>query len=149
METTVVIAIIAVVFAAATFVLNIVVTIKNGQWRLPDRLNQLEARITLAVSEHREHTDSLLDKMRRELNAAMDSSSREFGESIHAIKDKVHQFELWARDNFVRRESFTVVNQETREAITKQGDTLGRGIELINLKIDGIISRQLDSLKNG
>lgn len=133
----------AILIAAATFVMNIILAVRKGQWGLPDRLNQLETRIMAAVKDHRDHTDTVLDQSRQELDAAIEKSSREFGETVHAMQNKIQQLELWMRDTFVRRDSFMVVIKETRDTIEKQGAVLERGLEKLNNKLDSVIERQM------
>lgn len=137
---------IAILIAALTFVMNIILAVRKGQWGLPDRLNQLETRIMSAVKEHRDHTDAVLETTRNDLDSAIEKSRREFGETVHAMQSKIQEFELWTRDTFVRRDSFVIVIKETRDAIEKQGAMLEKGLEKLDKKLDGVINRQMSRM---
>lgn len=137
------IAIAAVLVAVAALVLNIVLAVRNGQWGLPDRLNRLEGKIMAAVKEHRDHTDTMLDATRQELDQAIDRSRREFGETVHAIQSKIQQFELYVRDTFVRRDSFLAVIKENKDALEKHGNSVARRLDNLDAKLDGMIARQM------
>lgn len=140
------ISIVAVFVAAAAFAMNMVMNVRNGQWSMPDRLNTLEKRIMNAVSEHREHTDSVLSKTRGDLDEAMGETRREFGETVHAMQSKLQQFELWVRDNFVRSGSFLAVTKETKDALTTQNLAVEKRFDKIEAKIDLMIERQSQRL---
>lgn len=61
----------------------------------------------------------------REYASALETARHEFGESCNAIRQKVHDFEKWSRDEFVRKASFEVVISRMEKGL----ETLGTKIE--------------------
>src|SRR5688572_30506560 len=51
-------------------------------------------------------------KSRDEVEARQDIIVRHFGETVAAVRQKVHDVEIWARDEFVRREGFYKVRDD-------------------------------------
>ena len=62
--------------------------------------------------------------------------SREAGESIAAIRQKVHEVETWSRDNFLRRESFTQTMAAYEARSTESRNDLKDRLGRIESKID-------------
>lgn len=62
----------------------------------------------------------------------------DLNEEISALKQKVYQVEIWARDEFVRRGSFdSVVNRLEKGFADMRGEILGR-LDGMNERIDHI-----------
>jgi len=75
------------VVIGAGFVLNVLVLIISVTWKL----SRVEAVLYASIV-----------KERKELDAQLESMRRNFGEVAAALREKIQQFELWSRDNFVR-----------------------------------------------
>lgn len=73
--------------------------------------------------------------------ATADQMRRDFGELVRAALAKIHDFELWSRDTFVRRESFLNVTGEVKASIREQGNQTNRRLDDVNAKLDSLISR--------
>lgn len=92
-----------------------------GTWRLSSSVNELKIAIALA---------------RDEIEAKQDSQMREIGETISAVRQKIHEIEIWSRDTFIRRDSFFQVTTDTRQAIQTLGDRLEKRLERIENKVN-------------
>lgn len=102
--------------AVAAFALNAVVTTAAVTWKL--------SRVELALSAQ-------ITKERKEIDEHIEQMSREFGETVHAMRQKIHEMEVWNRDNFVRRDGFYIVKDELTSAI--------RSVEaLIAVRLEGL-----------
>lgn len=109
----------------AGFVLQGLALAIGGVWKF----TQMEQRITGTISQHRKEIDE-------EHTSAIEALRRECGESVAAIRQKVHEIETWSRDHFVRRDSFEVVVREIRDAISAQGANLDKRLDRIDAKLD-------------
>jgi uncharacterized protein YPO0396 len=63
---------------------------------------------------------------------------REAGESIAAIRTKVHEIETWARDEFVRKGSFETVVSRMEKGIENLGEKIERRLDKMAERIEKI-----------
>lgn len=63
---------------------------------------------------------------------------REAGESIAAIRTKVHEIETWARDEFVRKGSFETVVSRMEKGIESLGEKIERRLDKMAERIEKI-----------
>lgn len=109
----------ALLVSAATFILNIVVHIGTGTWRISAALQ--------------ETTEKLAQRI--------DSDNRIFGETLLALRQKINDVELKTSETYVRRDSWhQAVNQlhSQLSAIEKANDE--RAIRLEH-KIDRLVEK--------
>lgn len=116
--------------AGLGFIGSIVGTVAFLTWRLADIAAQLKADTEARVKAVENHANELADILRRE-----------FGETAKAIQAKVHQFELWSRDEFVRKQSFMLVIGETKKMIEDQGDRIEKRLDRMEGKIDNFAAQ--------
>lgn len=105
----------------AGFVLNLIVIVGTGVWRL----SQLENSLRKSIEESR-----------KEIDGRIDEQAREFGETVQALRQKIHEFELWARDTFMRRDGFYKVKDEVTAALKEVRDELKTDLRRLEEKID-------------
>lgn len=105
----------------AGFILQAVVYLVVGIWKL----SQIKSEILAAIAVHRKEYDDEFARVRRE-----------FGEVGQAIREKITQVELFCRDNYVRRDSFYKVNDDTQASIKELGKELRERLERMEEKID-------------
>ena len=74
--------------------------------------------------------------LQRQIVSEGATRSREAGESIAAIRQKVHEVETWSRDNFLRRESFTQTMAAYEARSTESRNDLKDRLGRIESKID-------------
>ena len=111
----------AVMIAVAAFVLNLLVIAVGGTWRL----SRMEVSLGEAIA-----------KSRAEIEERQDRISRECGESLSAIREKVREVELFCRDTFMRRDSFYEANKKNNDDLKElRGEIVGR-LERMEKKID-------------
>lgn len=112
-------------FSAVTvivgFFIHLGCIIAGGTWAL----SQLKASVIAALTEHQKETDAEFAVVRREI-----------GETGAALRQKINEVELWARDNYVRREGFYKVRDDLDAAISKLGDKIDNRLERMEAKID-------------
>lgn len=77
-----------------------------------------------------------LGKLEKEMIEIADRVRREFGETVTAMQQKIHEFETWARDEFVRKQSFEAMMARTEKAQELRDERLDKRLERIENKID-------------
>lgn len=105
----------------AGFVLQLAVIIIGGVWKL----SKLESALI-----------SKIEETRREIDDRLDVQIREFGETASALRQKIHEVEIWVRDNFIRRDGFFKVRDEETDAIKEVRDELKDDLRRLEQKID-------------
>lgn len=73
---------------------------------------------------------------RDEIEAKLDQEVRHFGETIAAIRQKVADVELYAANNYVRRDGFYKVQEEIKAELAKVVEKLEKRLERMEVKID-------------
>lgn len=111
----------APVLMALGLLVNLILIAVGGTWKL----GQLERSLHSAI-----------EKSRKEIDDRIDSQAREFGETASAMRQKIHEVELWARDTFMRRDGFYSVKDELSAEIKSTRDELRADIKELAKKID-------------
>lgn len=105
----------------AAFALNAGVTIAGVAWRL----SRIETNLMVAIADER-----------KEIDAEFDRARKEAGEMGHALREKIREVELFARDTFMRRDSFYKVQEEIKAEMKALGDKLEARLERMEDKLD-------------
>ncbi len=71
-----------------------------------------------------------------EIEAKHDQHSREFGETISALRQHVNIIQLEVADKYMRRDGFHIVKQEIEESMDKMGERLEKRLERMETKLD-------------
>lgn len=107
--------------AVASLALNIGIAAVGATWGL--------AKIKDAVRD-------AMDTHRKEFEEQIAGLRRETVETMSAQRQKLHEIELWARDMFVRRDSFLAVIAEVKTGFADLGARLEKRLERMETKID-------------
>lgn len=116
----------------AGFVVNVIVLAITGTWALSRHGRAIES----AIYKSRQETDVEIDKLRMELRTEHDDFLRRFGDSLAAIRQKMTDVELWARDEFVRRDDFYRILDGINKSIAALGDKIDARIDKLEGKIE-------------
>jgi hypothetical protein len=133
----------AIIVSVLTLLLNLAMSLRSSQWGLPDRLAQMEKRLMEAVEGHRTAADLEMDKLRSMIDGKADSIRREFGETVSAMQHKIHEFETWSRDNFVRRGSFEQVISRMDVAQQDRDARFEKRLDRMEGKLDALHARPI------
>lgn len=109
------------VTAIAALVLNVTVAIVGLTWGL----SKIRDTVRDQIDARREEVDEDIEKLRRE-----------FGETSAALRTKVTEVELWARDNLVKKDSFGVVTDRISTELKNFAERIDRRLERMEEKID-------------
>jgi uncharacterized Fe-S cluster-containing MiaB family protein len=144
---------IAAGMAVLSFILSIGLVVWRGGRSSVVDLTKMESRLAQTIAESS-----------RELETRQDSAIKMFGESVSAIREqmrlnekdtlrglhelseRLRSVEIWARDEFVRKESFREVCMRIENTVAEQGRTVNAALQSVrdalmnavtNGKIDG------------
>lgn len=108
-----------IVLALLALVFNAGVTVVGVTWFIANRLNEQEQRFSQGLSAHQLADQVEFAAIRAEIVESGDKIRREFGETSAALRAKIHEFETWSRDEFLRKKSFYEVTKEMGQDIKR------------------------------
>lgn len=117
------------IVGALGFVVNITVLAVGGVWKL----SRVEQAIRETVTDHREEIDREFVTLRSELQ-----------QNLLAIRQKVTDVEIWGRDNFVKKDTFTQVVTGIRDDLKGVGDRIEARLLRMESKMDHATSQRAD-----
>lgn len=91
-------------------------------------LRGMEIEIREKVDAEMENIQRDVKRLEREAMERSDTIRREFGETVTAIRVKIHETETWNRDNFVRTEIFDA-------AVNRIEKTMDRGFDRVDARL--------------
>jgi hypothetical protein len=97
--------------------------------KIAEETRAIEAKITMLTAK--------VAAIEKQAVVDLDVARREIGEAVAAIRTKVHEIETWARDEFVRKNSFEIVIGRMEKSIETLGDKIDKRLERLTEKIDG------------
>lgn len=110
-------------------------------WKLSRIEKEVREHVADEIKEASEHAGAQIDNVERDLAnlerdsiARADTLRRETGEMGLAIRQKIHDVEVFNRDTFVRVDSFELVIGRIEKSIEKLGDRL-------ESKVDRVVDR--------
>lgn len=136
---------IATVVAAVT---GVILWIANRERDIKATLEKKIDDKFLHSDEKFEQIDAEFENIQRDVTKlevlVLDQSNtirREVGEQGHALRSKIHEFEVFSRDSFVSKASFQAVVDRIERAFDKNSDKIDVKIDKIDAKIDKIATR--------
>lgn len=91
---------------------------------------------TWGITKIKDAVRDAIDKHRQKYDDDLDSLGRSFGEGLAALRQKVHELETWARDEFVRKGSFESSTNRMERTIAAEFDKLEKRLDRMEAKID-------------
>src|SRR5262249_32426113 len=136
------------------FGLNVAVVLGGATWGI----SKIKSTVANEISDHKEQVAAALVKVEsrlaqtvaesvRELEERQDAATRMFGESVAAVREQMHikekeslkglfdiserlgSVEKWARDEFVRKESFREVCSRIENVVAEQGRNMNAALQ--------------------
>lgn len=127
-----------VMLGIAGFLINLIVLAVGGTYKL----SQVEGSIRGALYTHREEMDEEISNLKINFAATIAAERRDTGESLLAIRTKVNEVELYVRDTFVERSTFTQIIQTITSDIRALGDRIESRMLRMEGKMDQVITGQ-------
>lgn len=107
--------------AVVAVLLNIVLVLWRGGRNSADDLSKMESRITQTIAETARDMEARHDEIAKQVGDSINAiretmrlNEKELVDDIHSLADDVRKVEIWARDEFVRKESFREVAADIR-----------------------------------
>lgn len=125
---------IAALISTAVVVVNLIVTFAD---RI-ERSNKFKAAINKALSDVRIETGEQIAELKDNIVREMKAEYATMADAMPAIREKINQVELWARDEFIRREDFYRTVDTINKNIGELGIELKNRFDKIDKKIDDI-----------
>jgi hypothetical protein len=107
--------------AISGLILNILVAVIGLTWGVA----KIRDAVRTEIEEHREKFEGQIDTLRKNT-----------GEMGAALRQKINDVELYARDTFMRRDSFAAVQAELKAQMQAMGDKIETRLERMETKID-------------
>lgn len=130
---------------AAAFALNLAIFIGGIVWRAGRQevfwqkaLNKLQSTLTDKMDAQAKTQSAEIDKLSDEVR-------REFGEGLSALRAKIHEVELFIRDTYVRRDSFSLVVTRIEEMIKLSMDKMDAKLDKLEERASTEASRREDN----
>ncbi|MGJ5000594.1 hypothetical protein ACQR10_04670 [Bradyrhizobium sp. HKCCYLRH2060] len=124
--------------------ITLIIMIAGGGAGVVWRLTRVETNIRDKIAEEtkvlKQDIATLTVKMaaiEKQAVVDLDIARREIGEAVAAIRTKVHEIETWARDEFVRKNSFEAVIARVEKSLDQLGDRIDKRLERLAEKMDG------------
>lgn len=120
------------IFTIAGFILTSIVTLVT----VTRSLSNTEIALRQAITQSKDEVEEQIARSRADIEAKQERMSREFGETVKALKEKVHEIETWARDEFVRKGSFEHSIGRFERTVSDQFTKIDQRLERMEAKID-------------
>jgi hypothetical protein len=86
--------------------------------------------------EERKELEMRINSLTSDIADVSDRIRREIGETIMAMQKKIHEFETWSRDEFVRKQSLEAMLARTEKAQELRDERLEKRLDRIEKKLD-------------
>ncbi|MGJ5036611.1 hypothetical protein ACQR13_21095 [Bradyrhizobium sp. HKCCYLRH3059] len=124
--------------------ITLIIMIAGGGAGVVWRLTRVETNIRKSIADETRALEDKIAALTGRLAAVekqnlvdLDVARREIGEAVAAVRTKVHEIETWARDEFVRKNSFELVIARMEKSLETLGDKIDKRLERLTEKIDG------------
>ncbi len=92
----------AALVAAIALLSNVVATIVGLALR--NAMLHVKDELTIKVSTIKSELEEQVDMHERAIRELIERNTRDCGETVIAVRTKIHEVEVWSRDTFVRRD---------------------------------------------
>lgn len=89
--------------------LGAVATVAGTAWRVRSLLSQTETAILDKMNSHEIEDQKRFAAVDRTISAASAKTLHDAGEMGSALRQHMHEAEMWGRDNYLRKETFNLV----------------------------------------
>lgn len=100
------------------------------------RISRLELSLRKEIRSSHDEVDIKHATAAQEYKERNEQNIKMFGESSAALRQKIHEVELWMRDTFVRRDGYYKVQEAMENSIKALGDKIDIRLERMEAKID-------------
>lgn len=117
------------VLALATFLFTVFGTAVTTTWRVSRMLENRDRVFIKMMSDHELADVNRFAAVGTEIIETSDTLRREFGETGIALRQKMHEMEMWGRDNNLQKSSFYKAISTVDTSIKDLSEKIDRQIE--------------------
>lgn len=88
---------------------GLAITLGGIVWGLANHIGKVRTDVTEAIAKLKDDMTKLEQSAEDQMLARAKEVENRFGENVAAIRQKIHEMEIWSRDNFINRQLFTEV----------------------------------------
>ena len=92
--------------------------------------------VTVAISNLKLSIVTSIESAKEELEQKLYASENANGETARVLRTKINEVELYLRDNYVRRDSFALVQQQISKDFANFSERVETRLERMEQKID-------------
>ncbi len=126
----------AIIIAGLALAVNIGVHVFGGGWNLSTKIATMQIELRKAINDSKDEIERKQDAIAKDFIDREARLTREFGETVSALRQKVHEIETWARDEFVRKGSFENSLDRLDRTVGDQFANIDKRLERMEAKID-------------
>lgn len=97
----------------------------GGSWKLSGKLTDMERGLRKAISE-----------ATHEVEEKQDRATRDFGETVAALKEHIRQLEMFVRDRYVEKNDFVLQMQRHNELLQMNFTNITARLDRMEKKMD-------------
>lgn len=112
--------------AGATFFFTVFGTAVTTTWRVSRMLAIRDAHFLKIMAAHELADVSRFADVRQKIDERSETLRHEFGETGNALRQKMHEMEMWGRDNNLQKNSFYKAIETVTTSINGLSDKIDR-----------------------
>lgn len=128
------------VLAAATFVFTVFGTAITTTWRVSRMLAVRDAHFLKMMAAHELADVNRFADVRQKIHEGSETLRHEFGETGNALRQKMHDMEMWGRDNNLQKNSFYKAIETVTASISTLSEKMDRQI-MRDARVDRAIAK--------
>lgn len=105
--------------AIVAFILNLIVTVAGGMYFLAQIKWETREYAKTLVDVTAKELDKIIKQVDTELHRRIVAESRNAGEAAAALRTKIHELELYIRDNFPSKNTFDLLIDDMRQRLIR------------------------------
>lgn len=103
--------------AAGTFAFTVIGTAITTTWRVGRTLDARDGALVKLMADHELSDVQRFAAVRTEISENCETIRHDFGETGIALRQKMHEMEMWGRDNHLQKRTFEIVTSEIKDSL--------------------------------
>lgn len=132
---------ISAIVAVVALLVNVGFSLVDRSRRQSEMEAAMKLGIQAALNDLKLDGTKELNGLRRDIELSLDAHAREFGEVGNALRKKIHDVELYVRDNYAQRRDVDRLFDAQALAIKTIGDKVDARGDRLEKRVDTLVSR--------
>jgi hypothetical protein len=136
---------IMIIIAGSTLALSVAILIFNGGWGLSRKLGSMESRLAQTIAEasreledRQDNATSMFGETASALREQMRLNEKETIGELHQLSERMSDVEKWARDEFVRKESFREIVADIKNIVAEHARNMNNAVQNVRSAVMSI-----------